>query len=78
MWCWPTPRKVAGAEQELAKAADLLRASLLLADVAAEDGARHDPVRLARSAVAAAGRGVPGGVQHGHAPTARGFLGDRF
>jgi uncharacterized cofD-like protein len=42
---------VAGAEQELAKAADLLRASLLLADVAADvaadGGARHDPVRLA-------------------------------
>jgi uncharacterized cofD-like protein len=38
---------VAGAEQELAKAADLLRATLLLADVAADDGARHDPVLLA-------------------------------
>jgi uncharacterized cofD-like protein len=40
---------VAGAEatNELEKAADLLRASLLLADVAASDGARHDPVRLA-------------------------------
>jgi len=38
---------VAGAEQELAKAADLLRAALLLADVAADDGERHDPVRLA-------------------------------
>jgi uncharacterized cofD-like protein len=38
---------VAGAEQELAKAADLLRASLLLADVATGDGVRHDPVRLA-------------------------------
>jgi uncharacterized cofD-like protein len=38
---------VAGAEQELAKAAGLLRASLLMADVAAADGTRHDPVRLA-------------------------------
>ena len=38
---------VAGAEQELAKAAGLLHASLLIADVAAADGARHDPVRLA-------------------------------
>jgi hypothetical protein len=38
---------VAGAEQELAKAADLLQATLLLADVAADDGVRHDPVRLA-------------------------------
>src|SRR3984957_15396759 len=34
---------VGGAEQELAKAADLLRATLLLADVAADDGARHAP-----------------------------------
>ncbi len=38
---------VAGAEAELAKAADLLRATLMLADVAADDGARHDPVLLA-------------------------------
>jgi uncharacterized cofD-like protein len=38
---------VAGAEQELAKGADLLRARLLLADVAAGDGTRHDPVLLA-------------------------------
>jgi 2-phospho-L-lactate transferase/gluconeogenesis factor (CofD/UPF0052 family) len=38
---------VAGAEQELAKAAELLHASLLIADVAAADGTRHDPVRLA-------------------------------
>jgi uncharacterized cofD-like protein len=38
---------VAGAEQELAKAAGLLHASLLIADVAAADGMRHDPVRLA-------------------------------
>ena len=38
---------VGGAEQELAKAADLLRATLLLADVAAGDGTRHDPVLLA-------------------------------
>jgi len=38
---------VAGAEEELRKAAALLRASLTLADVAAPDGTRHDPVRLA-------------------------------
>jgi 2-phospho-L-lactate transferase/gluconeogenesis factor (CofD/UPF0052 family) len=44
---------VAGAEQDLRKAAELLRASLTLADVAAADGTRHDPVRLA-----AAYRGV--------------------
>jgi uncharacterized cofD-like protein len=38
---------VAGAEKELAKAAGLLSASLLMADVAAADGTKHDPVRLA-------------------------------
>ena len=38
---------VAGAEDELEKAAALLHASLVLSDVAAADGARHDPVRLA-------------------------------
>jgi uncharacterized cofD-like protein len=38
---------VAGAEQELRKAAELLHASLALADVAGDDGTRHDPVRLA-------------------------------
>ena len=38
---------VAGAEQELAKAAQELRATLLLADVAAGDGTRHDAVLLA-------------------------------
>ena len=38
---------VAGAEDELRKAAELLNATLILADVAAPDGARHDPVRLA-------------------------------
>ncbi|HUN32713.1 MAG TPA: uridine diphosphate-N-acetylglucosamine-binding protein YvcK [Trebonia sp.] len=36
-----------GCEEELEKAARLLGASLVLADVAAEDGARHDPERLA-------------------------------
>jgi uncharacterized cofD-like protein len=40
---------VSGAEDELEKAAALLRASLVLADVAAADGARHDPVRLAKA-----------------------------
>jgi uncharacterized cofD-like protein len=38
---------VGGAEQELAKATKELQATLLLADVAAGDGARHDPVLLA-------------------------------
>jgi uncharacterized cofD-like protein len=38
---------VSGAEAELEKAAGLLHASLVLSDVAAADGARHDPVRLA-------------------------------
>jgi uncharacterized cofD-like protein len=38
---------VAGSENELEKAASLLHASLVLADVAAAEGARHDPVRLA-------------------------------
>jgi uncharacterized cofD-like protein len=36
-----------GAEDELEKAAGLLHASLVLSDVAAADGCRHDPVRLA-------------------------------
>jgi uncharacterized cofD-like protein len=40
-------RAVAGAEEDLRKAAEELRASLTLADVAAADGTRHDPVRLA-------------------------------
>ena len=40
---------VAGAEDELEKAAALLHASLVLSDVAAADGARHDPVRLANA-----------------------------
>jgi uncharacterized cofD-like protein len=39
----------AGAEEELRKAAELLNASLTLADVAASDGARHDPVLLAEA-----------------------------
>ena len=38
---------VTGAEEDLRKAAEQLRASLTLADVATEDGTRHDPVRLA-------------------------------
>jgi uncharacterized cofD-like protein len=36
-----------GCEDELEKAARLLGADLVLADVATEDGARHDPERLA-------------------------------
>jgi uncharacterized cofD-like protein len=61
--------KVAGSEQELAKAADLLRASLLLADVAAADGARHDPVRLAAAYRAAFSTG---------GTDSTGLSGDRF
>jgi uncharacterized cofD-like protein len=38
---------VAGFEDELKGAAELLHASLVLSDVAAADGARHDPVQLA-------------------------------
>jgi uncharacterized cofD-like protein len=38
---------VAGAEKELRQAAGRLRASLALAEVAAPDGTRHDPERLA-------------------------------
>jgi uncharacterized cofD-like protein len=48
---------VAGAENELKQAAGLLHASLVLSDVAAADGVKHDPVRLA-----AAYRRVFGGV----------------
>jgi uncharacterized cofD-like protein len=51
---------VAGFEEELEKAAGLLRASLVLSGVALADGARHDPVRLA-----AAYRDVFGGVTRG-------------
>jgi uncharacterized cofD-like protein len=41
---------VAGSEEEeLQKAAGLLHAGLVLSDVAAADGARHDPVRLAEA-----------------------------
>jgi len=48
---------VGGAEDELKQAAGVLRASLVLSDVAAADGVKHDPVRLA-----AAYRQVFGGV----------------
>ena len=51
---------VAGSEGELEKAAGLLHASLVLSDVAAPDGARHDPERLA-----AAYRAVFGGFTRG-------------
>ena len=40
-------RAAAGAEEDLRKAAEVLHASLTVADVAAPDGTRHDPVRLA-------------------------------
>jgi uncharacterized cofD-like protein len=52
---------VAGAEDDLEKAAALLHASLVLADVAAGDGARHDPVLLAsayRNVFSRGGRGT--------------------
>ncbi|HEX4831753.1 MAG TPA: uridine diphosphate-N-acetylglucosamine-binding protein YvcK [Trebonia sp.] len=48
-------RAARGCEDELEKASRLLGARLVLADIAAEDGARHDPERLA-----AAFRGVFG------------------
>jgi uncharacterized cofD-like protein len=38
---------VSGSEDELEKAAGLLRASLVLSDVAAAESGKHDPVRLA-------------------------------
>jgi uncharacterized cofD-like protein len=38
-----------GAEEDLEKAAELLHASVVLSDVAAPDGVRHDPVRLAEA-----------------------------
>ncbi len=47
MSCSPTPPRWPGAEEDSRKAAELLGASLALADVAAPDGTRHDPVRLA-------------------------------
>ena len=40
---------VAGAEKDLRQAAEGLRAALALADVAAPDGTRHDPERLAKA-----------------------------
>ncbi len=50
-WCWPGNRNqsTAGAgTADLEKAAALLGARLLFADVAMRDGtARHDPARLA-------------------------------
>jgi uncharacterized cofD-like protein len=59
---------VAGSERDLGKAAELLRATLTLADVAAPDGSRHDPVRLAAAyqRIFGASRGVvPPGQQSG-------------
>ena len=67
---------VGGAEQELAKAADQLRATLLLADVAAGDGTRHDPVLLAaafRSAFS-----VTGADDTGLTTDSTGLTGERF
>jgi 2-phospho-L-lactate transferase/gluconeogenesis factor (CofD/UPF0052 family) len=40
---------VRGAEAELEKAAGLMHASVVLSDVAAEDGVKHDPVCLAEA-----------------------------
>lgn len=42
-------RAVRGAEGDLAKAAEPLHASVVLSDVAAPDGVRHDPARLAEA-----------------------------
>jgi uncharacterized cofD-like protein len=56
---------VAGSEAELEKAAGLLHASVALADVAAEGGSEHDPVRLAqayRQIFASGGNTQSGGV----------------
>jgi uncharacterized cofD-like protein len=67
---------VGGAEQELAKAAEELRATLLLAEVAAGDGMRHDPVLLAaayRSAFS-----VTGADDMGLATDSTGLTGERF
>jgi uncharacterized cofD-like protein len=67
---------VGAAEQELAKAADLLRATLLLADVAGGDGTRHDPVLLAaayRSAFS-----VTGADHTGLTTDSTGLTGERF
>jgi uncharacterized cofD-like protein len=63
---------VAGAESELAKAAGQLHASLILADVATGDGARHDPLLLA----AAYRTAFAGGSTFSTHST--GFSGDRF
>jgi len=50
---------VSGAEDELEKAAALLHASLVLSDVAAADGARHDPELLASAYRNVFSRGGP-------------------
>jgi uncharacterized cofD-like protein len=57
-------RAARGCEDELEKAARLLGARLALADVAAEDGVRHDPERLA-AAFRGLFRGVTKGVADG-------------
>jgi uncharacterized cofD-like protein len=69
---------VAGAEQELAKAADLLRAALLLADVAADDGERHDPVRLAAAYRSAFSQLSKLSVTSTDSTDSTGLSGDRF
>ncbi|HLH84793.1 MAG TPA: uridine diphosphate-N-acetylglucosamine-binding protein YvcK [Trebonia sp.] len=67
---------VAGAEDELEKAAGLLRASLVLSDVAAADGARHDPVRLAAAyRQVFGGQGARGVRGDGQSPRAGGHRG---
>jgi uncharacterized cofD-like protein len=60
-------RAASGCEDELEKAARLLGASLVLADVAAEDGMRHDPERLAAAfrALFGGSGGRPPGKQGG-------------
>jgi uncharacterized cofD-like protein len=83
---------VAGAEHDLRKAAELLSASLALADVAASDGTRHDPVRLAaayRSIFRAGERpdeefpgtvppGGPDGEPRGGASRGRNGMGEQY
>ena len=47
-WCWPTAGSPPAARPTWTKAAGLLGARLLFADVAMRDGSpRHDPARLA-------------------------------
>jgi hypothetical protein len=60
-------RAVRGCEDELEKAAKLLGARLALAEVAADDGVRHDPELLA-AAFREQFEGVDRGVDRGVVP----------